>query len=50
MGRAWTKGTPTRLGLTSNTGMEFADGADTEGSYIYRRSVSKNTSESEGAV
>ena len=53
MGRAWTKETPTKLGVASS-GMEFAERgiADTEGSYIYGRSGSKNTlsEKSDGAV
>ena len=53
MGRAWTKETSTKLGVASSN-MQFADRAttaDTEGSYIYGRSGSKNTlSESEKAV
>lgn len=52
MGRAWTKETSTKIGVTS-TDMRFAERKteDTEGSYIYGRSGSKNTlSESEGAV
>ena len=54
MGRAWTKETPTMLGVTSN--MQFAEReptSDTDGSYIYGRSASKNTlsnSDSDGAV
>jgi hypothetical protein len=42
MGRAWTKETPSRLGVTSN--MQFAERdptSDTDGSYVYGRS--KNT-------
>ena len=52
MGRAWTKETSTKLGVASSN-IQFADRAtaDTEGSYIYGRSGSKNTlSESEKAV
>lgn len=45
MGRAWTKETPTKLGLALSN-MQFVEGvpAETEGgSYIYGRSGSKNT-------
>jgi len=49
MGRAWTKETSTKLGLASSN-MQFAE-RESEGSYIYGRSESKNTlSESEVAA
>jgi hypothetical protein len=58
MGRAWTKETPTKLGVTSN--MQFAERdptSDTDrGSYIYGKSASKTlsgshlNSDSDGAV
>ena len=44
MGRAWTKDTSTKLGMASSN-MQFAERAttDTEGSYNYGGSGSKNT-------
>jgi hypothetical protein len=45
MGRAWTKETSTKIGVAS-TKIQFAERVvtpDTEGSYIYGRSGSKNT-------
>ena len=55
MGRAWTMDTPTKLGVTSGSDMQFAERvttAETEGTYIHGRSESsKHTlSESEGGV
>jgi hypothetical protein len=52
MGRAWTKETSTKLGVLSSN-MQFADRGteDTDGSYIYGRSGSKNAlSDSNGTV
>jgi hypothetical protein len=51
MGRAWTKETPTRLGVGVESNVQFAErvAAETEGTYIHKRSGSKdNFPENEG--